>query len=201
MSWKFFTAQGQQKIQTVQRPVTYSTTLPGSPVDGDEAILVDSTTNPSYQWRFRYNGSSTSSYKWEYVGGTPGYAIVTAVGAGGGESTASDTYTALTTAGPTFTIPRAGDYQISIGFTGGNGNSTCNALMSFDIGATGAVDADKCNATYSASTTSFPSVYRTISKTGMSASTTLTAKYRRDGSAGTGYFWNRWISVVPVRVS
>jgi hypothetical protein len=51
-------------------PVTYGTSLPASPLTGQEAILVDSLTAPTYQWRFRYNGDSTSAYKWEYVGGT-----------------------------------------------------------------------------------------------------------------------------------
>jgi hypothetical protein len=32
---------------------------------------VDSTTNPAYQWRFRYNAGSSSAYKWEFVGGAP----------------------------------------------------------------------------------------------------------------------------------
>src|SRR6516164_5696483 len=49
----------------------YGTSLPGSPIDGQEYVLVDSTTNPSYQWRFRYNAASTSAYKWEHVGGAP----------------------------------------------------------------------------------------------------------------------------------
>ena len=38
-------------------------------VDGQEAILVDNVANPIYQWRFRYNASSTSPFKWELVGG------------------------------------------------------------------------------------------------------------------------------------
>src|SRR6516164_9624771 len=49
--------------------IPYGTTLPASPVDGQEAILVDSITNPTYQWRLRYNAGSTSAYKWEFVGG------------------------------------------------------------------------------------------------------------------------------------
>ena len=55
------------KIPAAQIPLTvvcYGTTLPASPVDGQEAILVDSVTNPTYQWRFRYNAGSTSAYKW-----------------------------------------------------------------------------------------------------------------------------------------
>jgi len=65
---------------------SYGTSLPASPYDGQEAVLVDSVTNPSYQWRFRYNAGSTSPYKWEYVGGIPfyGYATNNENTAGGG---------------------------------------------------------------------------------------------------------------------
>jgi hypothetical protein len=52
-------------------PPTYGTSLPANPADGQEAILVDSLTNPTYQWRFRYNAGSTSAYKWEFIGGAP----------------------------------------------------------------------------------------------------------------------------------
>ena len=50
---------------------SYNTSLPTSPVDGQEAILVDSVTNPTYIWHFRYNAGSTSAYKWEFIGGAP----------------------------------------------------------------------------------------------------------------------------------
>ena len=56
---------------TLTPPATpYAITLPSAPSNGQETILVDSTTNPSYQWRFRYNAGSTCIYKWEFVGGT-----------------------------------------------------------------------------------------------------------------------------------
>src|SRR5262252_3425524 len=87
--------------------LNYGTSLPGSPVDGQEAILVDSTTNPSYQWRFRYNAGNTGSYKWEFVGGTPAN-----VSTGANEGTASTSYVTLPS-GPSFTVPRAGIYMVA----------------------------------------------------------------------------------------
>jgi hypothetical protein len=42
--------------QRMSQPGSYGTKLPGSPVDGELAGLVDSVINPSFQWRFRYNG-------------------------------------------------------------------------------------------------------------------------------------------------
>jgi len=87
---------------------TYGTSLPNGPYDGQEAILVDSLTNPSYQWRFRYNAGSTSAYKWEFVGGTPRSTVV-----GAGETCNSGSLVDLATVGPSFTIPRNGDYLLS----------------------------------------------------------------------------------------
>jgi hypothetical protein len=84
--------------------IAYGTTLPGSPVDGLEAILVDSITNPSYQWRFRYNAGSSSAYKWEFIGGAAAF-----VYAGTGAwTTLSDTAAHW---GPTMNAPRAGIYE------------------------------------------------------------------------------------------
>lgn len=81
----------------------YGTTLPTSPYDGMEAVLVDSTTNPTYQWRFRYNAGSTSAYKWEFVGGPPvsGWdtSTVNLPGSSGYQA-----------AGPSLAVPRAGVY-------------------------------------------------------------------------------------------
>jgi hypothetical protein len=94
----------------VPPPVVYGTTLPGSPVDGQEAILVDSVTNPSYQWRFRYNAGSTSAYKWEFVGGAPLHGKGGSIGnvtSGSGQVDLSN--------GPVLTVPRAGDYLLTTG--------------------------------------------------------------------------------------
>jgi len=49
--------------------VAYGTSLPGSPTDGMEAVLVDSVTAPTWEVRYRYNAQSTRSDKWEYMSG------------------------------------------------------------------------------------------------------------------------------------
>jgi len=82
--------------------------LPTTPINGQEAILVDSVTNPSYQWRFRYNSSSTSAYKWEFIGGAPAQnEILTSEGV-----VTSNLYADMPTPGPSVTVPRAGEYDI-----------------------------------------------------------------------------------------
>ena len=112
-----------QTPPTVFGPVGagYGTSLPGSPIDGQEYTLVDSLTNPSYQWRFRWNAGSSSAYKWEFVGGTRARANVS-----GGEVTSSATHVDLTTV-QSITAPRAGEYEAQIGAIGEH-VTTANAI-------------------------------------------------------------------------
>jgi hypothetical protein len=85
------------------------TTLPASPVDGQEYTLVDSLTLPTYQWRFRYMASITDASKWVFIGGAAkGATVATA------ESTASTTFVDLATVGPQITLPRAGIYEVEV---------------------------------------------------------------------------------------
>lgn len=175
----------------------YSTTLPTSPVDRQEHILVDSITVPTYQWRFRYNAGSAQTDKWEFVGGSPALVEITTA-----ETTTSTSYVALSTAGPNFALPRAGVYMVENGFKTGGGNEDL-AIMSFDIGGTGAVDGDSVQGrgggfqTGSFSTDNSPS--RSRVKAGLTA-VTLTSKYKSSGG-GTARFSNRWLKITPVRVS
>src|SRR5215475_3155557 len=93
--------------------VGYATTLPASPYDGQEAILVDSITTPTFLWRLRYNAGSTATYKWEFIGGLPLYI------AGGSSNITTTTPTAIAGLG-TWTVARTGDYRIIFGAYVGN---------------------------------------------------------------------------------
>lgn len=170
------------------------TSLPGSPYDGQVIVYQADATNGIY-WLLRYRSGSASSYKWEFIGGPPLFAEVTT-----DEGTASATYVALATAGPSITVPLAGDYGVEIGSTGYSTTAACNNLHSYDIGGTGAVDAD---ATQLQQPTTLGSTIGSVSrlrrKTGLAASTALVSKYRR-ATAGTAQFSNRWMRVTPVRV-
>ena len=110
--------------------------LPASPSDGDEYILTDSLTAPTYAWRFKYFAGITDAYKWVYLGGEPMY---NEVGTAGVEGTSSTTYVVLTSAGPSLTPPRAGIYDVEIGAAM---QPSASCFMSYDIGATAAVDTD-----------------------------------------------------------
>jgi hypothetical protein len=169
----------------------YGTSLPASPVDGQLFVLVDSVTSPTYQWQFRYNAGSSLTHKWEFVGGPPLYNEVTQTW-----FTTSTTYSVPDTVGnwPNVALPRAGDYMVTIASniyqtTGGTG------FLSYDIGATGAVDADSISTSVLVAGNY---VTRTRRKAGLSA-VTLTMKGRT--TANQVNAGSTSISVVPIRVS
>jgi hypothetical protein len=187
----------------------YGTSLPASPINGQETILVDNTSNPSYVWRFRYNNGSTSPYKWEFIGGS-GYAAVVQAGFTGTWSIGDYTY--HDGGGPTLTVPRSGDYDIvsqaQISSARNQGGAYNAALMSYDIGATAAVDSDAVASMASSDPgvqsqfDALPHQYRLNRKT-FGAGTVLTAKYRHANYADAGMpqFQHRAIAITPIRVS
>jgi hypothetical protein len=110
------------------------------------------------------------------------------------------TYTALATAGPSITVPLAGDYYIEQGARYYPGSVIQQGYMSYDIGATGAVDADgiffeAAAATYGTTAS------RTRKKTGLTAATSLVSKYKHSSASSTVNFSRRWMRVIPIRVS
>lgn len=141
-------------------------------------------------WHFKYN---LTSAKWDFAGGPPLFSeVVTS------ESTISVAYAALATAGPSCALPFAGDYDIEIGCDVNANTAGITASMSYDIGGTGAVDADRLrHLEPSAGNTNAEAVARATRKTGLTA-VTLTAKYKT--GANTSFFANRWMRVSPVRV-
>lgn len=167
--------------------VPLSLTTPGSPVNGQEFILTDSLTAPTYYWLLKYNSTTT---KWHFIGGPPIFSEVVA-----SENTTSNSYAALATAGPSITLPYGGDYIITWGADISTGNATDAAFMSYDIGGTGAVDLDAVNTT----NVGYISASRTKKKTGLTA-VGLTAKYKTTNST-SATFQNRFISAVPIRIS
>jgi len=140
-------------------------------------------------WHFKYN---TSSAKWDFAGGAALYSVVDT-----GETSASTTYAALATAGPSIVLPFAGDYDVHLGSYQRTNTINTSSLMSFDVGGTGAIDAD--STTYDTDAVSNGAQVSTVRrKTGLTA-VTLTAKYKVIG-ATTGRWANRFMAVVPVRV-
>lgn len=167
------------------------TTLPASPFDGQIVAYVADAVN-GVVWMLKYNAGSASTYKWEYLGGG---ALVSEVIAA--EAISNTVYAALTTAGPSITVPLAGDYEVSHG-SRSSGNSGNTMKHSYDIGGTAAVDADATQLTIPTNSTTL-NVSRTRRKNGLTANTALVSKYTST-AAIAGNFGDRWMRVVPIRV-
>jgi len=167
---------------------------PGSPTpfDGQEVILVDVIGAATYTWHLRYVAARATN-KWIFLGGAPLYAETP-----GAETTTATAYGNLSggTTGPSVVIPVAGDYLVEIGAAlyGSTGGGA--ATMSYDIGGTGAVDADSCGFT-AGGINSLSSVSRARKKA--LTAVTLTAKYKV-AVAATGTFQHRWMQVTPIAV-
>jgi hypothetical protein len=182
------TAHDWRRLGTIDYGLV--TALPASPSPGSLCTYTDSLTAPTYRWRLQYNAASSSSSKWECIGGTPLFAEVTTQ-----ETTTSTSYANLTTSGPTVTLPLAGDYMVEVGADMGWTSSTQHS-MSYAIGATAASDNDRAKVANVANVAG-PAMRRR-QKTGLAASAALTAKYKVNG--GTGSFENRTIEAMPIRV-
>lgn len=166
------------------------TVLPTQAGLGDEVYFAADAANGVY-WHLAYIPDG-SAYPWKYVGGPPLHSEVLA-----NENTASATYVALATAGPTAVLPLAGDYDVHLGFTLNNANASV-AAMSYDIGGTGAVDNDSVMSYNSVPAGNYIASSRTMRKTGLPAAT-LTAKYKSVNSLSV-FFLVRHMRVTPVRV-
>jgi hypothetical protein len=160
----------------------------GALYDGQECYYLADATN-NVVWHLKYK---TSTAKWHYVGGPPLYAETT-----NQDSTGSTgAYIALGNAGPSIPIPLAGTYMVSQGAVHNSNTASANSYMSYDIGATGAVDADGIFWQNSTALNAYTPGTRTRRKT--LTAVTLTSKYK--ASAGFSTFRDRWMSVLPVTV-
>lgn len=172
-------------------PVSFVTVLPSTTglADGYEVAYIADATN-DVVWRLKYRAASGSANKWMFLGGPPLISEVLTQ-----EAIASGTtYTTLTTAGPTVTVPLAGDYDVTVsGYLISAASQRIH--MSYQVGATAASDNDAVvNAQAGES-----SCFRDRRQTGVAASTAFAARYKQSAVASHG-FANRKLSVLPVRV-
>jgi hypothetical protein len=165
----------------------------GTGADGEIKHYLADAAN-GVVWTFRYRAASASAYKWEFIGGPSLFAEILT-----NESTSSNTFVDLFTAGPSIALPLAGDYDVSIGARMYNDANGAGAEMSYNIGATAAVVADGISNFANNADTVASNSARVRRKTGLTA-VTLTAKYRRATAAGNALFHDRWMCAIPIRV-
>jgi hypothetical protein len=86
------------------------TSLPGSPVDGEEVYYAADAAN-GVIWHLRYRSGASGSYKWEYVGGGSLWAFDDSQRALTNQTTFAD----LPTDPMSVVIPLAGVYIVNLG--------------------------------------------------------------------------------------
>jgi hypothetical protein len=159
--------------------------LPSAPVDGQE-IHFQSTAmaTAGAVWRFRYRATSTSPYKWEFIGGSP-YASFA--------GTITPTGTAADVPATVFPVPLAGDYRLS--GAGGGSSTPINAYWGLRVALASGVSSWAFGVSYVAAF-SAPASVPNVVFTGVAG-----AQARVQVSAN-GTSTIEWItfSVVPVRV-
>lgn len=116
------TSAGHIDIGTNRQPKftngAISSGPPTSPTTGDIWIANSVGVN-NERWSFQYNASSSSTYKWEFIGGSPVRANE--------DNSVNTGATSFSGVGlgslPTFTVPRSGRYEVAYGGSTYNTNS------------------------------------------------------------------------------
>lgn len=174
------------------------TTLPSSPVDGQEVNYLADATNGNV-WHLVYRSATG---KWHHTGGPALYAEV----ANGGNGIPSTAYGDLGTAGPSIVLPIAGTYLLEYGYSGyfsNLGNSNPRAVGSPIVGGAGPFDQ---NAIFMSPGMAVPAgqqhnqhAARAKLFTGITAGATAAMKFRYENQSPT-LVDNRWIKATPVMV-
>lgn len=168
------------------------TSLPGSPADAQQAILVDSTSAPTYAWLLQW---SAAAAKWIFIGGSPAEAEV-----GTQQNGAAGTaYQDLATVGPQFVVPRAGTYEIVFSASLSAADVGAQVYVSPKLGAAATADADAAQAIVPAA--GVAGTAAAIVRSGLAASATIKLQYRSAGAAGAPTAGLRRLAIRPVTVT
>ncbi len=187
--------------------ITVVTALPIVDIfDGREIILVDSISSPTFNWHLRYNAASGSSYKWECIGATPGFAVAT-----GDENDLTNTGYADTANGPTFTLPTGvgGDFFITltgcvtISSDAGGGLDIDRAQYSYRIGSGAASDVWAIRSELGADALAVEggvTGHQSYRHTGIASGAAIICQDKQSGGSHHHILGARTLTVTPIRV-
>lgn len=174
------------------------TSLPASPFDRQQVLLVDDVTAPTYAWLMQYESGIADANKWVFLGGSPASSEV-ATSEARNSAAYGDTATVHS-----LTLPRAGVYEFEYGFRGEVDTGENNAqYMSPKYGAAEAVDGDAVIVTNVVGVAGqhFWVASRRKRFTVAAASQVVTMRYRQGTAHASSPVSDRWLKVLPVRVA
>jgi len=177
--------------------ITTSPATSGPPVaavHGDVWIATASTTG--YVWQFIYDANwTTDAYKWKFLGGSEAYAQITTQQTRPGSSGVGD----LATVGPSLPIYRAGVFHVRWGSLVNTGNSSsggyCGSVVSNAAGTRLSVYEADSGTTQGAWLSAMTEEEMIINP-----AVTIKMQYFNTGNQ-TATFGNRWLSILPLRIS
>lgn len=174
-------------VQTPNAPLV--TSLPSNAIDGQEVRYLADNTN-GIIWNFRYRAGSSSTYKWEFIGGASLVAEYNT-----DEAVASSSFTSFTN-GPNLTLPLAGDYTIGFGASSVVSISGQQGHIGLKINSTNATNSEAAGVGEAGQR---DAVWRQRNWTALPVSTVLTMQGRVN--SGQINAFNRNIVATPIRVS
>ena len=181
-------------------PSDILTALPGSPIDG-QVIYYNADPTNGVVWQLRYRSASASAYKWEFIGGQ----VLSSTILTRESVPTTNSFTDLTTVGPSITSPLAGDYVITWTATGENSVTANNvAGVGISVGGTDpasyAIGVALLDIGDVLLTRPYQKFHRIEVKTGISASSVIKHRYRQNQANNQFFFSNRFLSIQPIRV-
>jgi len=182
-------------VQTPNAPLV--TSLPSNAIDGQEVRYLADNTN-GIIWNLRYRAGSSSSYKWEFIGGHPLMAY---------DSTQyNTTSTTLTRPGSSqITIPLAGDYSFdgSCGFVVAGTGATQYAYSHLTIDGT-VIESSKTYvmaSAYANAGVGQDSAFTRVRRDAITAGSNIYMMYASGSSGPIVYIRYIRYSATPIRVS
>jgi hypothetical protein len=175
-------------------PPPLVTSLPGSPVDGQEVYYLADDAN-GIIWHLRYRAARADAYKWEYVGGPPMAAAVSPqAGVSGNFGATGDIL-------PNIQLPMLAGYFI-IQF-GSNAYSlhTATQTVTHALAYSGLEADPAAGISYVLAASGGPGRNNAMRQNVALLAAGVNVRTRGSASAGgSAYLTDRWISIIPSRV-
>lgn len=174
------------------------------PSDGQVVVIPLDETN-GISWAFRYNSESSSSYKWEFIGGPPLLSEAGGLSPAAEGTTSSTSYTSTlagTSGFPSLTPLFNGEYYVEVGATIRNDTQGANSYMSYEqsgnLVSTTTADDWAFNNRQASTTVSERNSGSRIRKQTLLGNVDVNCIFRVD--SGTLHSFGKWLKIIPIRV-